>query len=75
MLEAIAMCEEIAGRQLSWEVSDQARLGDHRWWISSLDAFKADYPSWDIEYDVDAVLREIYAANVDHWSVAVPQSS
>ncbi len=44
MLEAIEMCERIAGRELSYTLSDQARIGDHRWWISDLDAFKRDHP-------------------------------
>src|SRR3954451_17442576 len=48
MLEAIAACERISGRELRWTLSDQARTGDHRWWISDLDAFRADYPEWDI---------------------------
>src|SRR3954453_11565340 len=44
MLEAIALCEEIAGRELSYTVSDVARVGDHRWWISDVASFRADYP-------------------------------
>jgi CDP-paratose 2-epimerase len=31
MREAIAACEHIAGRELDWTLSDQARMGDHRW--------------------------------------------
>jgi CDP-paratose 2-epimerase len=68
MLEAIAMCEEIAGRPLDWELSDQARTGDHRWWISDLEEFRADYPGWRLEHDVPAILREIHDANVDVWA-------
>jgi len=68
MLEAIAACERIAGRELRWTLSDEARAGDHRWWISDLDAFRADYPAWDISYDLDRTLREIHDANVEQWS-------
>ncbi len=67
MLEAIERCEAIAGRELEWTLSDQARTGDHRWWISDLDAFRADYPEWEIEYDLDRTLREIHDANVEQW--------
>lgn len=67
MLEAIDLCERIAGRELSWELSDQARMGDHRWWISDLTPFEADYPDWTMEYDVEAILREIHAQNVERW--------
>lgn len=70
MLEAIALCEEISGRNLDWTMSDRARIGDHRWWISDLGQFRADYPHWTPEYDVPAILREIYDANVDRWVAA-----
>jgi CDP-paratose 2-epimerase len=69
MLEAIDMCERIAGRSLDWSLSDDARMGDHRWWISDLDEFRRDYPSFSIEYDVEAVLRDIHDQNVERWSV------
>jgi CDP-paratose 2-epimerase len=68
MLEAIELCEEIAGRELDWVLSDQARMGDHRWWISDLAQFEAEYPDWQLEYDVDAMLREIYERNVEYWT-------
>jgi CDP-paratose 2-epimerase len=70
MLEGIELCEQIAGRPLDWRLSDEARMGDHRWWISDLRPFQADYPGWSLEYDVTAMLREIYEANVEHWAVA-----
>jgi CDP-paratose 2-epimerase len=71
VLEAIEMCEQITGRSLDWELSDRARMGDHRWWVSDLSEFQADYPDWDLTYDLEAVLREIYEANLDQWLVAV----
>ena len=61
MREAIAKCEAIAGRELSWELSDEARIGDHRWYVSDLGAFKADHPGWELTYGIDEVLREIRA--------------
>jgi CDP-paratose 2-epimerase len=67
MLEAIALCEEIAGRPLDWTLSERARMGDHRWWISDLSAFEADYPEWSLTYDVPAVLREIHDALAERW--------
>jgi CDP-paratose 2-epimerase len=70
MLEAIELCDRIAGRALDWTLSDQARMGDHRWWISDLSAFKSDYPGWKLEYDVQGMLKEIYDRNVEHWTAA-----
>ena len=71
MLEAISMCEEIAGRALTWELVDRARVGDHRWWISDTSEFAADYPGWAITYDVPSILREIFERNVETWSAPV----
>ena len=51
-------------------MSDEARIGDHRWWISDLGEFQRDYPSWSVKYDVPAVLREIHDANVERWVTA-----
>jgi CDP-paratose 2-epimerase len=67
MLEAIQMCEAIAGRELNWELTDRNRIGDHRWWISDLGPFRRDYPEWDITYDVESVLREIHDQNAELW--------
>jgi CDP-paratose 2-epimerase len=69
MLEVIETCEQIAGVRLGWELSDDARMGDHRWWISDLRRFMEDYPDWRLEYDVESILREIYERNVEHWTV------
>ncbi len=67
MIEAIALCEEVTGQKLKWELSDQNRIGDHRWWISDLEPFRSDYPAWDISYDVRGVLQEIHEQNADAW--------
>jgi CDP-paratose 2-epimerase len=70
MLEAIELCETIAGRRLERQMSDQNRVGDHRWWISDLGPFRLDYPDWDITYNVEALLREIYEHNAERWLAA-----
>ena len=70
MLEAIEACERIAGRKLRWQLSEQARVGDHRWWISDLAEFAGDYPEWGLTHDVESILSEIHDANVDRWSAA-----
>jgi CDP-paratose 2-epimerase len=67
MLEAIELCERIAGRPLNWELSEEARKGDHRWWISDVEPFRRDYPDWEMRYDVEAILREIHEQNVEAW--------
>ncbi len=68
MLEAIDLCQQIAGRELDWTLSEQARIGDHRWWISDLDQFKADHPQWQLTFGIEEVLRDIYEHNVEQWT-------
>lgn len=67
MLEAITLCEQIAGRELEWTLTDDARTGDHRWWISDLEEFRHDYPGWMPRYDVPRILQEIHDANAERW--------
>jgi CDP-paratose 2-epimerase len=70
MIEAIADCERIAGRRLSWSLGDDARMGDHRWWISDLEQFRGDYPDWEPRYGTEEILREIHDQNVERWEAA-----
>jgi CDP-paratose 2-epimerase len=70
MLEAIEACERIAGRELEWELVDENRIGDHRWWISDLNEFRSDYPDWELRYGIDQILREIHEQNVERWTAA-----
>jgi CDP-paratose 2-epimerase len=70
VLEAIDVCQRIAGRELDWSLSDDHRIGDHRWWISDVSSFKRDYPAWDVEHGIEDILREIHDANVERWTAA-----
>lgn len=72
MLEAIALCEEIAGRALDWTYADQNRTGDHVWWVSDNGRFASHYPAWRQEYDVPHILREIHDANAERWLETAP---
>jgi CDP-paratose 2-epimerase len=70
MLEAIEACERIAGRELSWEMGEEPRIGDHRWWISDLAPFEADFPGWKLRHGIEDILGEIYEQNVERWAPA-----
>jgi CDP-paratose 2-epimerase len=70
MLEAIETSERIAGRELNWSLGDAPRVGDHRWWISDLDPFRADYPEWQLQFGVEEILQGIFERNVEAWSVS-----
>ncbi len=67
MLEAIGLCEEIAGRKLQWEYDDTARTGDHQWWISDVSRFRADYPQWQPTMDIAKTLQSIHDDGVTRW--------
>jgi len=60
MLEAIAMCEEIAGKKLNWTYTENHRIGDHIWWISDVGKFRSHYPDWNYQYDLEGILTEIH---------------
>ena len=62
MLEAIRMIEELSGRQLDYELSEQARIGDHIWWISDVRRFQSDFPEWQYQYDMTSILKQIVEA-------------
>jgi CDP-paratose 2-epimerase len=70
MLEAIDLCEEIAGRPLDWSYSEQNRTGDHVWWISDTRCFEQDYPAWRRRHGLRAILEQIHG----HLQDAHPQS-
>jgi CDP-paratose 2-epimerase len=70
MLEAIELCERIAGRELRWELGGQARIGDHRWWISDNEEFGSQYGGWRPRRDLETILREIHEANAERWAPA-----
>jgi CDP-paratose 2-epimerase len=68
MMEAIRLSEEITGQPMSSTYRDTNRIGDHIWWISSNERFKAHYPGWRIRRTVPDILREIYEHNRKAWS-------
>ena len=68
MLEAIALCQEITGRELNWTYDDDARQGDHIWWISDMTKFRDHYPQWRQNYNGRAILTEIFEQNRERWS-------
>jgi CDP-paratose 2-epimerase len=68
VLEAIVEAEEMCGRELTYHLSDDARSGDHIWWISDVRKFKRDYPDWAYKYDLKTIIREIVLATQERMS-------
>lgn len=67
MMEAITLCQEIAGRELRWTYTESNRIGDHIWYISDIRKFQSHYPDWQQQYDLRGLLEDIHAKNVDRW--------
>jgi CDP-paratose 2-epimerase len=64
VLEAIELCQEVAGVELRWTYREDPRIGDHIWWISSLERFEQDYPEWRPKYGLREIARQIHDAQV-----------
>ncbi|MCF1711115.1 NAD-dependent epimerase/dehydratase family protein [Tabrizicola sp. J26] len=59
MIEAIGFAESYVGKKLDWTYLDEARIGDHIFWISDVSKFRAHFPAWSVKHDVPAIIREI----------------
>jgi CDP-paratose 2-epimerase len=55
---------------MDWELSEEERIGDHKWWISDMEEFRRDYPGWELSRGVEDLLREIHDENVEQWAAA-----
>jgi len=64
MLEAITYTEELTGKRLNYTMSDDARSGDHIWWISDVRKFQRDFPAWKYRYDLKRIIKEIVEATI-----------
>ena len=67
ILEAIDYVNELRTKDklqpwTNYTVSDQARSGDHQWYISDLSKFKKHYPEWDITISLEETIQQIYNA-------------
>ena len=48
----------------NYTISDQARSGDHQWYISDLSKFKSHYPEWDITISLRETIKQIVDAEL-----------
>ncbi len=71
ILEAIQICQRIAGRELAFEYRDENRMGDHIWYVSDVARFQSHYPEWKLTFNVDDILQDIYDVNQERWSEAI----
>jgi CDP-paratose 2-epimerase len=60
MREAISLCEAIVGKKLVRSYSENARAGDHIWYVSDVRKFQSHYPNWSYTYSIQTILEEIH---------------
>lgn len=67
ILEAISLCEDVAGKKLKWTYVDTNRIGDHIWWISDVSKFCKHFPHWYWQHDLQDILVQIFRNNTGRW--------
>jgi CDP-paratose 2-epimerase len=60
VLEAIDKMTALAGRKAKTTYIDEPRSGDHIWYVSDVSKFQAHYPTWQLTYDIDMILQDMY---------------
>lgn len=60
VLEAIDLIGELTGKRVNHTLSDEARAGDHIWWISDTRKFEGHYPNWKLRNGIREIIVEIY---------------
>ncbi len=63
MKEAIELIKDLSGHRLNYTITDQARIGDHIWYISDVRKFQSHYPEWKYTYDIRKILSEMIIAS------------
>lgn len=60
ILEAIELCENIAGKKMNYRYTESNRNGDHVWYITDYSKFTRDYPFWEPNHTTQTILTEIF---------------
>ena len=58
VLESIDRVEQLLGKKIDYEYSDENRLGDHICYYSDLTKMISDYPDWSIKVTIDDIFEE-----------------
>ncbi|SFQ09705.1 NAD-dependent epimerase/dehydratase family protein [Tranquillimonas alkanivorans] len=58
IIESIDRINQLTGRELSWELSETNRIGDHIVYYTDLSRFRKDYPGWRITMSIDDIFEE-----------------
>ena len=55
----ISVLEAVKLIGVEYQYIDAPRKGDHIWYISDVSKFKKDYPRWQYEYDINAIVEDL----------------
>ena len=67
MLEAIHFLQEYLSKPLKYTISEQARQGDHIWYVSDVSKFKKHYPNWNYTYSIEQTIKEMVEATKERY--------
>jgi CDP-paratose 2-epimerase len=70
ILEAIKLIAELSGYEVPYKVTEEARSGDHIWWISDVRRFQRDFPSWAYSYDLPGIMTDLIEAVTERYGNA-----
>lgn len=66
MMEAIHWLENKLGRKMNYTIDhDNARKGDHIWYISDVSKFQTNYPNWKYQYTIEDILSEMVTISLN----------
>jgi CDP-paratose 2-epimerase len=70
MTEAIAIAQELTGREMNITYQDENRVGDHIWWVSDVRRFRRLYPEWSYRHNVRSIMEDIVVGLSQRLQVA-----
>ena len=59
IIEAVKIIENISGNKIKLNFKKNNRVGDHIWYISSVEKFKKDYKKWKYKYKIQNIIEQI----------------
>ena len=69
LIEIIDTSQSLTNKKLSIMYQKEARIDNHKWWITKFTKFKKFYPSWKIYQSLDNIILKIYKRYHDNSKV------
>jgi len=65
LLEALRIIEQMTGMKAEIQYCEEARRGDHIWYISDLTKFQSHYPEWRLTHTLESTIEDICRATME----------